>query len=89
MSGVRQYFTPVVGTEVTTPSMGHFNVFPIPADGRAIDQGASNWMRLREEIVGTATEPVIVLNHGRDLHDSFRPLGRTRHISIAGEDLER
>jgi hypothetical protein len=61
MSGVRQYFTPVVGTEVTTPSMGHFNVFPIPADGRAIDQGASNWMRLREEIVGTATEPVIVL----------------------------
>jgi hypothetical protein len=29
-----------------------------------------------------------VLNHGRDNHGGFQPLGRARHISISGEDLE-
>jgi hypothetical protein len=32
--------------------------------------------------------PVIVLNHGRDVHGGFRPLDPARHIAIAGEDLE-
>jgi hypothetical protein len=31
---------------------------------------------------------VVVLNHAQDLHGGFRPLGRARHISIAGEDLD-
>ena len=30
--GVRRYFTPVVGNEVTT-AVGHFNVFPVPSGG--------------------------------------------------------
>jgi hypothetical protein len=88
-AGLREHFTPVMGTEVTTPSLGHFNVFPIPGEGRAIDERAPDWARLREAIAGAAAEPVIVLNHGRDAHGGFRPLGRARHISIAGEDLER
>jgi hypothetical protein len=87
-SGALTHFTPVVGTEVTTPAIGHFNVFPISGEGRAIDQRAPDWVRLRESIAGATTEPVIVLNHGRDLHGGFRPLGRARHLSIAGEDLE-
>ncbi len=87
-AGVREHFTPVVGSEVTTASLGHFNVFPLPPDGRAIDERAADWARLREAIAGAATDPVIVLNHGRDLHGGFRPLGRERHIGIAGEDLE-
>jgi hypothetical protein len=87
-AGVREHFTPVMGTEVTTPSIGHFNVFPIPGDGRAIDQQAPDWVQLRAAIGSAATESVIVLNHGRDNHGGFRPLGRARHISIAGEDLE-
>ena len=87
-AGVREHFTPVMGTEVTTPSMGHFNVFPIPADGRPIDQRAPDWSRLRQAIGSAVTEPTIVLNHGRDNHGGFRPLGGARHISIAGEDLE-
>jgi hypothetical protein len=87
-AGVREHFTPVVGTEVTTPSIGHFNVFPIPGAGRAIDARAPDWVRLREAIGAAATEPAIVLNHGRDMHGGFRPLGRARHLSIAGEDLE-
>ena len=85
---VREHFTPVLGTEVTTASIGHFNVFPLPADGGAIEPRVADWARLRDAIARAATEPVIVLNHGQDLHGGFRPLGRARHISIAGEDLD-
>ena len=87
-AGVRQYFTPIVGSEVTTPSRGHFNVFPVPADRAPIDHRAADWPRLRESIARTVPAPAIVLNHGRDLHGGFRPLGAARHIGIAGEDLE-
>jgi hypothetical protein len=31
---------------------------------------------------------VIVLNHGRDAHRRFRPLGTARFVSVAGEDLQ-
>src|SRR5256885_12343768 len=34
--GVRSYFTPVVGNEVTT-TVGHFNVFPMRSDGPVPD----------------------------------------------------
>src|SRR5688572_20249786 len=87
-AGVRGHFTPIVGSEVTTPSLGHFNVFPIPPGGGAIDQRAPDWARLREAIHGTAEAPVIVLNHGRDVHGGFRPLDRARHIGVAGEALD-
>jgi hypothetical protein len=87
-AGVRDYFTPVMGSEVTTLSLGHFNVFPIPRDGSAIDQRAPDWLRLGEAIASAGKDPVIVLNHARDLHGGFRPFGRARHISVAGEDLE-
>jgi hypothetical protein len=87
-AGVRGHFTPVTGTEVTTPSIGHFNVFPIRGDATAVDHRAPDWVRLRQAIGSAAAEPTVVLNHGRDLHGGFRPLGRARHISIAGEDLE-
>jgi hypothetical protein len=87
-SDVRQYFTPVLGTEVTTAALGHFNVFPIPLDGRDIDQRSPDWVQLRESIAAAADRPVIVLNHGRDLHGGFRPLDPARHIGVAGQDLE-
>jgi len=87
-AGVRGHFTPIVGSEVTTPSIGHFNVFPIHGDRGAIDQRVPDWVRLSAAISAVATEPVIVLNHGRDIHGGFRPLGPARHIGIAGEDLD-
>jgi hypothetical protein len=87
-AGVRRYFTPVLGTEVTTPALGHFNVFPIPPQGRAIDQRSTDWATLRESIETAARRPAIVLNHGRDVHGGFRPLGADRHIGVAGEDRE-
>ncbi|MGH9310759.1 MAG: CehA/McbA family metallohydrolase [Vicinamibacterales bacterium] len=82
------HFTPLLGSEVTTPSRGHFNVFPLSADGAAIDRRAPDWARLREAIARAAMNSVIVLNHGRDVHGGFRPLDPARHIGVAGEDLE-
>jgi hypothetical protein len=87
-SGARKYFTPVLGSEVTTPALGHFNVFPLPTDAAGIDQRRPSWIQLRDAIAAAATNPVIVLNHGRDLHGGFRPLGAGRFISIAGEDAQ-
>ncbi|MGH9370562.1 MAG: CehA/McbA family metallohydrolase [Vicinamibacterales bacterium] len=87
-AAVREHFTPVIGSEVTTASIGHFNVFALPRGAQAIDQQAPDWVRLREAFGRAASDPVIVLNHGRDLHGGFRPLDQTRHIGIAGEDLE-
>lgn len=101
-AGLRDRFSPIAGTEVTTPSLGHFNVFPIPApaggnDSSAagtspsatrIDEKLGDWPGLGAAIRQAAGDPVVVLNHGRDDHGGFRPLGAARHISIAGEDLE-
>src|SRR5262249_43937162 len=47
--GVRQYFTPVVGNEVTT-SVGHFNIFPVPAEGRVPDFRTKDWKSLFADI---------------------------------------
>ena len=86
-AGVREHFTPILGSEVTTPSIGHFNVFPIPARRTPIDHRAPDWDRLGTGIRDVAGAPIVVLNHGRDEHGGFRPLGAARHIEIAGEDL--
>ncbi|MEN3340390.1 MAG: hypothetical protein V7647_4066 [Acidobacteriota bacterium] len=85
---LRDYFTPILGTEVTTPSIGHFNVFPLPVAGAAIDPRVPDWSALRDAIARAATGPVVVLNHALDLHGGFRPLGRPRHLSVTGEDLD-
>jgi hypothetical protein len=87
-AGVRAYFTPVPGTEVTTPTLGHFNVFPLAPAGGAIDHRAPDWAALRRAIDAAGDRPIVVLNHGRDLHGGFRPLGASRHLGVAGEDLD-
>ena len=87
-AGVGEYFTPLVGSEVTTPALGHFNVFALSPASAPIDARAPDWPRLHASIAAAAADPVIVLNHGRDLHGGFRPLGTARHISVAGEDLD-
>ena len=87
-AGVRGAFTPILGTEVTTAALGHFNVFPVPEAGDAIDHRSADWTRLGESIAALSPRPVIVLNHGRDVHGGFRPLGPTRHLGVAGEDLD-
>lgn len=87
-AGVRGHFTPVMGSEVTTPDIGHFNVFPVPGGAIPIDQRTPDWTRLGEAFRSVSTDPAVVLNHGRDIHGGFRPLDPARHIGVAGEDLE-
>jgi hypothetical protein len=84
---VSPYFTSVAGSEVTTPSLGHFNVFPIGETAK-IDERAPSWTLLRDAISRAAPDAVVVLNHGLDVHGGFRPLDRGRHIAVAGENLE-
>ncbi len=47
--GVRQYFTPVMGNEVTT-ARGHFNIFPIAAGSRVVDHKQTDWKLLFDDI---------------------------------------
>src|SRR5688500_1314111 len=45
---VRSHFTPILGSEVTTPALGHFHVFPVPAQGLDVDHRAADWTRLAQ-----------------------------------------
>jgi hypothetical protein len=85
--GVRGWFTPVVGNEVTT-AVGHFNVFPAPAGGRVPDFQVKDWSRLGVSIAERTAAPVVVLNHPYDLHAGFRPFGPERHLALTGERLD-
>jgi hypothetical protein len=84
--GVRKYFTPVTGNEVTTPR-GHFNIFPIAADAKVVDHKQTDWALLFNEIEQTPNVKVAILNHARDLHSGVRPFGPENHLALVGENL--
>src|SRR5207253_629754 len=65
--GVREFFTPVIGNEVTT-SVGHFNVFPVAAEARIPDFKQKEWSAIFDEIFSTPQARIAILNHARDLH---------------------
>ncbi len=85
--GVRQYFTPVVGNEVTT-ARGHFNIFPIAAGSRVVDHTQTDWKLLFDEIGQTPGVKVAILNHARDLHSGVRPFGPRHFNAVAGENID-
>lgn len=85
--GVRRYFTPVIGNEVTT-SRGHFNVFPVLAGSRVPDHKQTDWGLLFDDIYRTPGVKIAILNHARDLHSSVRPFGPALHNAVVGENLE-
>jgi len=85
--GVRPYFTPVIGNEVTT-ERGHFNIFPLHADDPLADFKLKDWKALAENIHLRTKAKVIILNHPRDVHDGFRPLGSEHFLSVTGERLD-
>jgi hypothetical protein len=87
-AGVRSHFTPVIGNEVTTPRMGHFNIFPIRGGAPVVNQAAQGWPELFREIQGCPNVSVVVLNHPRDVHGGFRPFGPEHHMSLVGENLD-
>jgi hypothetical protein len=84
--GVRSYFTPIVGNEVTTP-VGHVNIFPVKPGGPVPDDKVKDWAGLFKEIDRTRAQ-LRILNHPRDLHLGFRPFGPEHHIAITAENLD-
>jgi hypothetical protein len=84
--GVRQYFTPVVGNEVTT-AVGHFNIFPVNAGGPVPDFKGRDWKTVFTDIA-KAEPKVIVLNHPRDRHSGFQPFGPEHHLALTGTNLD-
>jgi hypothetical protein len=87
MLGVRRWFTPVVGNEVTT-SLGHFNIFPVPAGDRIPDYKAKDWKQIFASIQEQTAAKIVILNHPRDLHSGFRPFGPEHHNAVTGANLD-
>jgi hypothetical protein len=85
LMGVRSYFTPVIGNEVTTRK-GHFNVFPVASGSRVPDFRIEHWPALMESIRSTPGVQVVILNHPRDLHSNFRPFGEENLNRVTGEN---
>jgi hypothetical protein len=85
--GVRGYFTPVVGNEVTT-SLGHFNIFPAPAGNRVPDFQRKDWASIFASIGEQTGAKVVILNHPRDVHSNFRPFGAEHQNAASGESLD-
>jgi len=86
-AGLRDYFTPLVGDEVTT-RLGHFNVFPLDPQAPPIAHEGGSWAEIFAAIRAGGRRRVIVLNHPRDIHSGFRPFDPRRHVAIAGENID-
>ena len=85
--GVRTHFTPIVGSEFTTPT-GHFNVFPVRPDGPVPDATSPEWSVSFDRIFGHTSTRVAILNHARDLHRRTRPFGPLHHNAAVGANLD-
>lgn len=72
--GLNDRFTSVIGNEVTT-RQGHFNAFPIAPGAALVSAGTQDWAQLIPAIRSTPGVRVITLNHPRDVHSGFTPLG--------------
>jgi len=83
--GVEDYFTPVIGDEVTTPA-GHFNIFPVQPGSRVPDHRITDWPRLMEELRATPGVRVVVLNHPRNIHSNFQPFAEKNFNPVTGEN---
>ena len=80
---VRQFFTPVIGNEVTTPT-GHFNIFPAARGATAPAYRQRVWEKTFQNIFATTGVKVAILNHARDLHSGVRPFGPALFNDAAG-----
>ncbi|MCH2113177.1 MAG: CehA/McbA family metallohydrolase, partial [Planctomycetes bacterium] len=88
--GLSEYYTSVVGNEVSTP-IGHFNAFPLDPEGPVPVHGGyktevpEDWSRLVNEIRGKGAE-VVILNHPRWPSFEDSPFG---HLQLNRETGER
>ena len=84
-AGVDSFLTIITGDEYTTP-VGHFNVFPFPVDAAPPNPRVNTWPEVSKQLSGT--NAVVILNHGRDIHNRFRPFDPKRHVASAGMPLD-
>jgi hypothetical protein len=82
--GVRAFFTPVLGNEVTT-SVGHFIAFPIAPGSAPADYTMREWPPLVAAIRATPGVQVVILNHPRDLHSGFVPFAPANFDAATGQ----
>lgn len=83
-TGVAEHFTPVIGNEVTT-KRGHFNAFPIQSGARVVNHQEEDWAKLLPAIRAAPGVKVITLNHPRDMHSGFIPLGGMQFKQRTGQ----
>ena len=83
---LQNHFTSVIGNEVTTKA-GHFNAFPIQLGSPVVDHRSEDWPTLMAAMRRTPGVQVITLNHPRDLHSNFIPLGPTNFNGVTGANL--
>ena len=76
-------FTPVIGNEVTT-KRGHVNAFPIQPGAPVVNFNEQDWSKLIPAIRSTPGVKVITLNHPRDMHSGFVPLGGLQFNQTTG-----
>jgi len=84
-TGMQDYFTPVIGDEVTTET-GHFNIFPVQSGSRVPNHRIAEWPKLMQELRSTPGVRVVVLNHPRNVHSNFQPFADKNFNPITGEN---
>lgn len=82
---VHEFFTPVVGDEVTTDA-GHFNIFPVRPGSPVPNHRIPDWPELMRELRATPGVRVVVLNHPRNIHSNFQPFAATNYNPVTGEN---
>jgi len=81
--GAAKWFTSVIGCEVTT-SQGHFGSFPILPSAPVAEHKLRPWEQIFANIYQTPSVKVCVLNHPRDIHSGFIPLGEEVFDPLTG-----
>jgi hypothetical protein len=84
--GLLSRFTPVLGSEITTPT-GHFNIFPVDPGAKLADWKLTDWPKLMESIRATSGVKVVILNHPRNNHTNFVPFADAYFNRASGDNL--
>lgn len=80
-------FTLVLGDEVTTAA-GHFVAFPIASTQAPLpDARLTDWPALMQSIRRVPGVQVVILNHPRDVHNSFIPFAPENFDAMSGDNL--
>lgn len=85
--GMRKYFTPVIGNEVTT-QIGHFNIWPVRKGARPPDWRVPKWETIFDNIYGTPGVRVCIMNHPRNVHSNYQPMNPKHQLAVAGVNLD-